>query len=250
MAADRTLIQRIGHGIRHPDRLAARARRSWRNLLFRKAAADPIDFYRRVVDDDARRNPDRAVGSDSEKNWLAVGKLQFDYLLRHGVRPTDRVLDIGCGNLRLGWRLISYLEPGNYFGVEISPVILFAALRRLVEFRLQAQLPHLFLIEGTRFDFLPGRFFDFVQAHSVFTHLRLKEIGEVLAGAWRVMKPGARFDFTYAATDGKPSQTMGEDFRYPGTLLLEAARRQWFEATPMEDWEYVQAKIRAVKPAR
>jgi ubiquinone/menaquinone biosynthesis C-methylase UbiE len=248
MAAERRLLEKILYGLRHPGRLAAHARRRWRNALLRRRARDPVDFYRRVVDDNARGDPDRAVGSDSRDNWLSVGKLQFDYLLRHDLQPAARVLDLGCGNLRLGWRLISYLQPGNYFGVDISPVILLAALERIKEFDLQDRLPRLFLAGGTDLGFLPESFFDFVQAHSVFTHLRLEAIEQVLAGVWRVMKPGTRFDFTYCSTEGGPRDILGEDFRYPGALLLQAAERHGFSATPMEDWSYGQAKIRAVKP--
>ena len=244
------LFGKIGYAVRHPGRLAAHLRRRWRNALLRTIVRDPVDLYRRIVDDNARSNPDRAIGSDGRDSWLRVGQLQFDYLLRHGLEPAHRVLDLGCGNLRLGWRLISYLQPGNYFGVDISPVIMLSALDRLVEFRLQGRLPHLFLARGTDYRFLPEDFFDFVQAHSVFTHLRLEAIAQVLTGIRRVMKPGTAFDFTYASTDGEPGEYLGEDFRYPGPLLLRMAEQCGFSATPMKDWDYGQAKIRAIKPAR
>jgi ubiquinone/menaquinone biosynthesis C-methylase UbiE len=247
MGADGSLFARFLYALRHPRRLAAHVRRRWRNLLLRRRARDPVEFYRRVVDDNARRDPDRAIGSDSRDSWLRIGKLQFDYLLHHGLRPADRVLDLGCGNLRLGWRLIAYLQPGNYFGVDISPAILLAALDRLVEFSLQGRLPRLFLARGTNFEFLPEDFFDFVQAHSVFTHLPLEVIEQVLVGIRRVMKPGTCFDFTYAPTDGRPRDFLGEDFRYPGSLLLETAERCGYSASLMQDWDYEQAKIRAVK---
>ena len=36
--------------------------------------------------------------------------MQFDYLVKHGLRPADRILEIGCGNLRAGRLLIDYLD--------------------------------------------------------------------------------------------------------------------------------------------
>ncbi len=41
------------------------------------------------------------------------------------------MLDIGCGNLRAGWRFIDYLEAGHYYGIDISPDILMAAKQTL-----------------------------------------------------------------------------------------------------------------------
>jgi len=207
-----------------------------------------VDFYRRVVDDDARKDPDRAVGSDSGENWLAVGELQFDYLLRHGLKPTDRVLDVGCGNLRLGWRLISYLEAGSYFGIDISPVILMAALERVAKLELQPKLPRLYLAGSTEYDFLPESYFDLVQAHSVFTHSRFEVIERILASVWRVMKPGSFFDFTFSAADEEACDVLGEHFRYPVRMLLDAVERCGFVGRHMDDWDYVQEKIRAAKP--
>lgn len=48
----------------------------------------------------------------------AMGKCIFDFVVSAGVLPRHRVLDFGCGALRLGHRLIDYLEAGNYFGVD------------------------------------------------------------------------------------------------------------------------------------
>jgi ubiquinone/menaquinone biosynthesis C-methylase UbiE len=242
------LLRLIGRGLCHPGRAVAHFRRRWRNARIGSQVADPVDFYRRVVNDEARKDPDRAVGSDSSENWLAVGKLQFDYLIRHGLKPTDRLLELGCGNLRLGWRLISYLEPGNYFGLDISPVILMAALERIAELGLQSKLPRFYLVRGTSYDFLPESSMDIVQAHSVFTHSRFEVIERILASVWRVMKPGSFFDFTYSAADHEACDALGEHFRYPARMLLDAVERCGFVGRPMDDWDYVQDKIRALKP--
>ena len=43
-------------------------------------------------------------------------------LLRHwGLRPSARVLEIGCGVGRLAYELASYLDGGSYTGFDISP---------------------------------------------------------------------------------------------------------------------------------
>jgi ubiquinone/menaquinone biosynthesis C-methylase UbiE len=124
--------------------------------------------------------------------------MQFDYLLRHGLRQGDRMLEIGCGNLRAGHLFIGYLESGGYYGIDISPDILVAAQRTLTEFGLQAKLPHLALVNDLTLDFLPADYFTVVHAHSVFSHSPVEVISECMAHVGRVMAPGAIFDFTFA----------------------------------------------------
>jgi hypothetical protein len=61
-----------------------------------------------------------------EKRFLGVpirdfekaGREQLIYLLKAGVNPGSRVLDLGCGVLRGGYWLIHFLDPGCYCGTE------------------------------------------------------------------------------------------------------------------------------------
>src|SRR5258708_5686572 len=64
------------------------------------------------------------------------------------------MLEIGCGNLRAGRLFIDYLDAGNYYGLDISPEILLAGQRTLVEFGLQAKHPRLFPVSDLTFGFL------------------------------------------------------------------------------------------------
>ena len=47
-----------------------------------------------------------------------VGRLQLIILLKEGLYPDSKVLDIGCGCLRGGYWLIHFLNPNCYFGIE------------------------------------------------------------------------------------------------------------------------------------
>src|SRR5690349_9330643 len=163
---------------------------------------------------DTARSREGAVGSNTHESWLEIGQLQFDYLIGHGLKPDMRVLDIGCGNLRAGRLLIDYLDAGNYYGLDISPDILLAAQRTVVDYGLQARLPHLALVRDLRLDFLPDAAFDVVHAHSVFSHSPIEVIDECLAHVGRILAPGGFFDFTFDKTDGVEHQVLREDFYY------------------------------------
>ncbi|HEY2200624.1 MAG TPA: hypothetical protein VGH56_01955, partial [Solirubrobacteraceae bacterium] len=49
--------------------------------------------------------------------WEEYGQLEFDFMVERGLRPEHVMLDIACGSLRAGVRLIPYLDAGNYLGI-------------------------------------------------------------------------------------------------------------------------------------
>jgi hypothetical protein len=44
----------------------------------------------------------------------------LEFLKRYGLQPNDVAVDYGCGSLRLGRAVIDYLEPGKFWGVDIT----------------------------------------------------------------------------------------------------------------------------------
>src|SRR5262249_32671977 len=64
--------------------------------------------------------------------WEEIGKLQFEFLLRQGLAPSDCYLDIACGSPRGGVHFVNYLDAGNYLGIEKQ--------RRLVELGIENEL--------------------------------------------------------------------------------------------------------------
>ena len=52
------------------------------------------------------------------KDYDRIAALQTGLLFAAGLRETHYLVDIGCGSLRAGRLLISYLRSGRYFGIE------------------------------------------------------------------------------------------------------------------------------------
>ena len=243
---------KIKRAIQRPHLILPKLERTVRNALIKFNHPDHIGFYREVMARQTQLSPDLAIGSGNREHWLDIGKFQFDYLLRHGLQPSHKVLEIGCGNLRAGWRIIAHLQPGNYVGVDISPHILVAAQKTVAEFRLQDKVPYLVLVAEMRFDFLPDCYFDVIHAHSVFTHCSSDIIERCLANVGRIMKPNGFFDFTFFPSDKRADgayHVTSEDFYYPTTEMLALVRHHGFEANQMDDWDYSQTKIRVTKPS-
>lgn len=241
------LAYQVRYAVAHPHKVPNYVRRLCRDQVLRMRSRDHVSYYRAVMRSDTARNPHGAVGTPTEDRWLALGKMQFDYLVEHGLQPARRMLEIGCGNLRAGWRFIDHLDTGNYYGLDISPDILLAAQRTVADYELHDKLPHLSLVADLRFGFLPDGHFDVVHAHSVFSHSPLHVIDECLGHVGRILAPDGFFDFTFDRTEGAEHQVLREDFYYRTETLAALARRHGLTATFMADWEELphgQSKIR------
>jgi ubiquinone/menaquinone biosynthesis C-methylase UbiE len=247
-----SLGHKIRYAISHPERIEGYVRRRGRDTWLWLTTRDHVSYYRAVMRSDAARSSDGAVGSKTRESWLRIGQMQFDYLIKHGLKPDMRMLEIGCGNLRAGRLFVDYLDSGNYYGTDISPDILLAAQRTVVEYGLQRKLPYLSLVDDLKLDFLPDGHFNVVHAHSVFSHSPLSVIEECLSHVGRIMAPGGMFDFTFDRTEGSEHQVLREDFYYRTETLTDLARSYGLEAQYMADWEetgHEQSKIRVVRPA-
>ena len=149
----------------------------------------PARFWRRLDPEWHRK----AVGG----LWETVGQLQFDLLLREGLEPRHRLLDIGCGSLRGGVHFIRYLDRGNYTGIDKSVERLAAGREvELPRAGLEAKEPVLEVVDD--FDFASlGQTFDYAVALSLFTHLPLELITTCLANADDVLSSGGRLYATF-----------------------------------------------------
>jgi SAM-dependent methyltransferase len=250
-AHDRSRLSfKLRYALRHPRRVIPYARRRGRDALLGLKSGDHVSFYRAVMKSDSARGHEAAVGSRDHDSWVRFGEMQFDYLIRHGLQPGDRMLEIGCGDLRAGRLFIDYLDASNYYGIDISPDILLAAQETVDEYKLQAKLPHLELVKDLQFRFLPAEQFTVVHAHGVFSHSPIEMISECLANVSRVMRPHGVFDFTFYRTEGPEHQVLREDFYYQTQTLIDLADSHGLDAEFMPDWEELpnrQSKIRVTR---
>jgi len=141
--------------------------------------------------------------------WEEIGQLQLEFLVRQGLLPKHHLLDIGCGSLRAGVKLIPYLEPGNYWGVDNNTALLDAGWEReLAPLDLQVRQPRDQLVTLADFQFAElGQTFDVALAQSVFTHFSWNRIRRCLARLAPVMKPGGRLFATFfELPDGADTQ--------------------------------------------
>jgi SAM-dependent methyltransferase len=129
--------------------------------------------------------------------WTSMGRLQLDFMVAQGLQPDSLLLDIGCGPLRAGIHFVDYLDPGNYYGIDVNESLLEAGYDVELPEKLRAKLPRDHLRATDRFDSEFGVPFDFAIAQSVFTHIPLNDIRLCLVRLGRQMTPGGRFYATF-----------------------------------------------------
>lgn len=128
--------------------------------------------------------------------WEEIGRLQFEFLRARGLKPSHRLLDIGCGSLRGGIHAIRYLDIGNYYGLDINPSLIEAGRHELSLAGLTHKNPHLAVSD--RFELgLFRQEFDYLLAHSVFTHVFANHIIRCLAEVREVLASKGRFFATF-----------------------------------------------------
>lgn len=148
--------------------------------------------------------------------WDELGRKQFDFLVAEGLKPDDRLLDVGCGSLRGGVHFVRYLAAGCYHGLDIDARLLAAGRRELEAVGLDPSAATLIQDDAFRF----SRFktdFGWALAQSVFTHLPLNTIMRCLGEIERVLTPGGRF---YATFFENPGPRLRLDSFRPSTNLV------------------------------
>lgn len=132
--------------------------------------------------------------------WNEMGQLQFDFLVKQGLRPSHVFLDIACGALRAGRLLIPYLDPGNYLGIDKHTELIEAG---------KANEIGADVLEGRRPEFVVSDCFsfegfskrpDFCIAQSLFTHLRKEDIDLCFGKLGAFAGPGCRFFASFNET--------------------------------------------------
>jgi SAM-dependent methyltransferase len=152
----------------------------------------------------------RVVISPLWFDFKETGDHQLEFLVELcDLRPSDRMLDIGCGVGRLAIPLTDYLDSeGGYDGFDVLPWMIewcqAYITRRHPNFRF-----HIANVNSTtnglngggepsayRFPF-DGQTFDFAYAGSLFTHLTPEGAENYLHETSRTLKPGGRLVSTF-----------------------------------------------------
>lgn len=154
-----------------------------------------------------------------------AGASQFALLFLLGLREHHRLLDFGCGSLRLGRMAIPYLLPERYFGVEPEA--------RLVESGFAEELgSDIRDLKRPRFDHNTdwrvdafGERFDFIIAQSVFSHAGAEPTAQALKAFAESLAPGGLILANWLlGPEGYGPPVESTEWVYPDCVAFEPDR--------------------------
>ena len=157
------------------------------------------------------------------EQYDVMGATQFSLLYSLGIRQHHRLLDVGCGSLRAGRLFITYLEPGNYTGVEpntwlVEDAIAYQTGQSLIDVKEPV------FSNNDGFDFSDLGMFDFVVAQSIASHAGPSLVATMLTSIRSVLAPTGLAAVTFIHADPEdgnvahvePGDTSWPDWLYPG----------------------------------
>ncbi len=141
--ADR-IVARLDRGKGHPSL----GRRLWKKSVFEKPE-----------------------GEWSEDAFARRGLEQFEKVKSLGITPASIVIDYGCGSLRIGQHFIRCLDPGRFWGLDVTDRFYNDGLA-LLEAGLAAQKqPHLHVIDDETLEAARNASPDIIYSHAVMMHV-------------------------------------------------------------------------------
>ena len=169
-------------------------------------ALGPVDYVARVVQGKRELPPlhlRRYVGP--LRSFESSGAEFMGYLRSLAeLRPSERVLDIGCGCGQMALHLKNYLDQnGGYVGVDIHRPSIDWCQQKIAQRHTNFQFAHIDVrnlaynpnaaqrAEAYQFPFA-DRSFDLILLKSVFTHMRPPEVSNYLSEVARLLKSDGR----------------------------------------------------------
>jgi len=175
-----------------PKSMQRLARRAYESLALRRPAGEDLI-------------PPARLHTVGDTDFRATGD-EFFGLFRElvGLRPDDRVLDVGCGIGRIARPLTGYLnDEGSYDGFDVAEIAIKWCSRNYTPRHPNFHFRHVAVANGSynpsgaqpaeTFVFpYENASFDFVFLTSVFTHMMPAEVQRYAGEIERVLAPGGR----------------------------------------------------------
>jgi len=188
-----------------------------------------MDFFRRGTNSKSIKGLglDMPPGSDHYRAYVGpsvdydlISAMSFNILTSAGIRQHHKMLDIGCGSLRVGRLFIPYLNAGNYCGIEPNQWLIDDGISNEVGQDLIEIKRPLFLNTDHIDSDDPVQDVDYALAQSIFSHCGPDLIDQWLEGVKKKLS-GSGVLFATFLVDDKDFD--GEGWVYPQCVRYRVA---------------------------
>jgi len=147
-----------------------------------------------------------------------MGATQFALLFHLGLREHHRVLDFGCGSLRLGRMLIPFLQKGGYHGIDPNAwLIEDGAKHELGQEALSIKQPKFSYNDDFNCNVF-NQTFQFNIAQSLATHMGPDLLKRYLSSAYDCLEPDGIILFSYKRTEDANTPLPANGWHYPDNV--------------------------------
>jgi SAM-dependent methyltransferase len=144
-------------------------------------------------------NPDSALAiaqMNPEKFWKSAEPKAQKWFKTMALKPRHKVVEYGCGSLRLGAHFISYLDRGHYFGLDVIGDFYEQGAQTIGAKLIDAKKPTLRVIAEEAVAEATSFAADVVFSNTVAVHVHPDETQTYYGNLARLAaKPGARLIF-------------------------------------------------------
>ena len=178
------------------------------------------------------------VGPPGDYDRIAA--MTFGLLTSLGLRQHHKILDIGCGSLRVGRLLIPYLNSERYFGIEPNRwLVEHGITKEIGESQIQIKKPE-FLFAVSAEDWIGKHHFDFAIAQSIFSHTGRELLETWLGDASQLLTSCGALVATFLIGE---ADSLERNWVYPGCVkytvkTMEAGAKRYGFSFQVLDWRH------------
>jgi len=134
--------------------------------------------------------------------WNAGAEKAARYMSAGGTRNSDRVVDYGCGSLRIGAHFIRFLDPERFFGLDVTDEFYRIGMAQIGDALLKEKSPRFGVIGEPAIAEAEAFGADFVYSNAVCYQVHPEEQGTYFGNLLRLArKPGSRLVFNCMVAD-------------------------------------------------
>lgn len=159
-------------------------------------------------------------GADESRS----GQANFEFLLGQGIEPQHVCVDFGCGSLRVGRLLMAYLEPGHYWGLDLSFRFIEEGTASLEPAFMDRRRPNLRIIDEASLGEVRRARADFLISIGVLIHVPPAELDDYLSQLMSCLGNQTRA-FVTARTSKRATQYSALSWSHEKSSLEAAVHR-------------------------
>lgn len=158
---------------------------------YRLTGRTKLDYFADMND---RLQADRTTEPFGDA-YLERSHQRMDYLIERGLKPHHRLLDYGCGGLRLARLAVPYLKDGQYVGADAARHFMQRGVNMLTEHGIDRYDYQLVLIRDYELTDLVGFQFDMAITMSTLQYVPDDDLIRVMAGIRRHLDGTLLYNF-------------------------------------------------------